>query len=114
MARTGESIVKQAVKDYLTMVGCITAGKAALATQAHTGWYFMPVGGYMSGVSGIPDFIGHIRGHFFSVETKVEKKNPTPLQQHQINAINLSGGKAFVVRGVNDLEEFKEWVKKCL
>ena len=64
------------------------------------------------GTAGIPDFIGHYKGFYFAIETKVEKKNPTPLQVHQINAISVSGGKAFVIRGAEDLGELKEWVMR--
>ena len=108
---TPEGKVKQEVKDYLNSIGCISATKASLVTPAHYGWYFMPVTNGM-GVSGIPDFLGQYRGGFFAIETKVAKKDPTPLQWHQINAINISGGKAFVVRGLGDLGELKEWVAK--
>ena len=108
---TGEGRVKDALKKYLTSIGLIPASQAPLATQANTGWFFMPVSNGM-GVSGIPDFIGVYKGRFFAVETKVEKKNPTALQQHQINAINLTGGAAFVMRGEGDLEEIKAWVCK--
>ena len=106
---TAEGLVKKSVIAYLTMIGCVPASQAPLATQAHRGYYFMPVSNGM-GVHGIPDIVGHYKGFYFAIETKVEKKNPTPLQQHQINAINLSGGKAFVVRGCDDLGELKEWV----
>ena len=108
---TPEGLVKDAVKAYLNMVGCVPASKAPLATKAHYGYYFMPVP-FGHGVSGIPDFIGHYKGFFLAIETKVEKKNPTALQQHQINAINISRGKAFVVRGADDLGELKAWVRQ--
>lgn len=108
---TGEGRVKDALKKYLTSIGLIPASQAPLATQANTGWFFMPVSNGM-GVSGIPDFIGVYKGRFFAVETKVEKKNPTALQQHQLNAINLTGGAAFVMRGEHDLWDIMEWVSK--
>jgi len=109
---TPEGKVKAELKAYLKSIGCVATAQAPTATTtSYTGWYFMPVGGYMSGVSGVPDFIGQYMGRFFAIETKVKGKNPTALQQHQITAINLSGGKAFVVRGEGDLGEFKEWVK---
>jgi len=107
---TPEGKVKSAVTTYLTSIGCISASKAPLATQAHHGWFFAPVSNGM-GVHGIPDIIGAYRGFFFAIETKVEKKDPTALQWHQINAISVSGGASFVVRGVNGLAELKEWVE---
>lgn len=108
--QTPEGIVKDAVKAYLNSIGCVPASKAPLATPAHHGYYFMPPANGM-GVSGIPDFVGHYKGRFFSVETKVEGKDPTPLQKHQIMAIRMSGAQAFVVRGADNLEELKAWVK---
>ena len=108
---TPEGLVKQKVREYLNSIGCIPASKAPLATPAHHGYYFMPVSNGM-GVHGIPDTIGHYKGFFFAVETKVEKKNPTALQAHQLKAIEMSGGKAFVVRGAEDLGEIKEWVRR--
>lgn len=107
---TPEGAVKDSIKTYLTMIGCIAASKAPQATPAHHGYFFMPVSNGM-GVHGIPDIVGQYKGFFFAIETKIEKKNPTTLQQHQINAINISGGKAFVVRGVGDLGELKDWIR---
>lgn len=108
---TPESMIKAKVKEYLAEIGCISASKAPLATHGNTGYYFSPVSNGM-GVHGIPDFIGHYRGFFFSIETKTEKKNPTPLQQHQIRAIEITGGKNFVVRGVDDVGQIQEWAKR--
>jgi len=105
---TPEGEVKKKVQEYLTMIGCISASKAPLVTQAHHGYYFMPVSNGM-GVHGIPDIVGHYKGFFFAIETKVEKKNPTPLQEHQLKAIQVSGAKSFVIRGCKDLEALKAW-----
>jgi hypothetical protein len=107
---TPEGRVKLAVRTYLDMIGCIPASKAPNAATSHCGYYFMPVSNGM-GVHGIGDIQGHYKGFYFTIETKVEKKDPTPLQQHQINAVNLSGGKAFVVRGAEDLGELRAWVE---
>jgi hypothetical protein len=107
---TPEGLVKKAVQTYLNSIGCIAASKAPLATKAHYGYYFMPVSNGM-GVHGVCDIQGHYKGFYFAIETKVEKKNPTALQEHQIKAINISGGKAIVVRGAEDLGELKAWVR---
>lgn len=107
--QTPEGVVKDAVKTYLNMIGCISASKAPLVSPAHHGYYFMP-GGTGFGTAGIPDFVGHYKGRFFAIETKVEGKNPTSLQQHQIKAINTTKGDAFIIRGVYDLDEFTNWV----
>lgn len=106
---TPERQVKMAVRTYLESIGCVPAAKAA-GSKDGIGYFFMPVAG-IGGVSGIPDFVGHYRGFFFAIETKVEKKNPTALQQIQIDTITLTGGEAFVVRGATDLGEIKEWVR---
>lgn len=107
---TGEGKVKLAVRAYLESIGCVPAAKADGRKQG-VGYFFMPVAG-LGGVSGIPDFVGFYRGFFIAVETKIEKKNPTALQQLQINTINMTGGKAFIVRGCEDLGELKEWVRR--
>lgn len=106
---TPEGEVKKAVKTYLEAIGCLPSAKAD-GRREGIGYYFMPVMG-IGGVSGIPDFVGHYRGFFFAIEAKEEKKNPTPLQALQIDAINRTGGKAFVVRGEDDLGEVMEWVE---
>ncbi len=112
---TPEGKIKEKVKSLLNMYGCVPASMAARATLAHDGWYFMPVGGPMSGVSGIPDFVGHFYGRFFAIETKAdETKKPTVLQQNQISAINISGANAFVVGGPDSLSDVETWLTKVL
>lgn len=105
---TPEGKIKSEVKTLLHSYGIMPAKDAALFTPACRGWYFMPVSNGM-GVTGIPDFIGHFRGSFFAVETKTKGKKPTALQQHQLNAISISGAKSFVIDG--DLEELKSWLE---
>ena len=106
---TPEGRIKDLVKQMLASINCGAAKDAAKMDSTYEGWYFMPVPtGY--GVRGPGDFIGHFRGRFFSIETKVPRKNPTPLQQHQINAVQVSGGFAFVVRDATDVT----MVKVCL
>jgi hypothetical protein len=68
----------------------------------------MPVALAM-GVMGIPDFYGHYYGFFFEIETKVPGKDPTALQQIQLNATTVTGAKAFVVRCEKDLQQIAEW-----
>lgn len=111
MARTEEGRIKSATEAYLTSIGILPAGKAVLVTPANTGWYFKPVSNGM-GVHGIPDYLFHYRGRFGSIETKVPGKDPTPLQAHQIKAINTTGAVAFVVRRVEDLAWVETWRKK--
>lgn len=110
---TPEGAVKDEFKMYLKSIRCINASQAVTATTEDQGWYFMPVSNGM-GVHGLPDFLGHFRGVFFAVETKAdEKKDPTPLQRHQLDAIRNTRGRRFVFRGLNSLgfAEFKDWVE---
>lgn len=112
MSKTPEGDVKKVIKSYLEMIGCIPASRAVIASANHCGYYFMPVSNGM-GVHGIPDFIGHYKGRFFAIEAKVAKKDPTALQQHQLSAINISGGESFVVRGLDDLDELRDFVSRA-
>ena len=106
---TPEGQVKKLVKDYLISVGLIPAGQAVLCTEENTGWFHMPVSNGM-GVHGIPDFLGHYKGRFFAIETKTKGKKPTPRQEHQLNALNLTGSATFVVDSEESLGRVKEWV----
>ena len=106
---TAEGVVKDSVKKLLHSYGIMPAKDAALFTPACRGWYYMPVQNGM-GVTGIPDFIGHFRGKLFAIETKAPNKKPTALQQHQLNAISISGAKSFVIDG--DLTELKNFLDK--
>lgn len=110
MAKTPEGRIKSATEAYLNGLGMTPAGKAATVASSSTGWYFKPVSIGM-GVHGIPDYIGHYRGRMFGIETKVPGKDPTPLQQHQIKAINLTGATCFVIRTVEDLMFMETWRK---
>ena len=75
-------------------------------------WWFMPpANGF--GRSGIPDFVGHVNGHFFAVETKFGKGTTTANQQREIESIDKANGKVWIVRetSVDYWEiEFKAWV----
>lgn len=95
---TPEGKIKDAVKKLLEDKGVLNAAKSVNATPSITGWYYMPVQSGM-GVAGIPDFIICFRGRFIAVETKAPGKKPTRFQDHQLNAIGLAGGIAFVVDG---------------
>ena len=108
---TPEGQVKKLVKDYLVSVGMIPAGQAVLCTEENTGWFHMPVSNGM-GVHGIPDFIGHYRGRFFAIETKTKGKKPTARQEHQLNALDLTGAATFVVDSEEGLEGVKEWINE--
>jgi len=110
---TDEGRVKKLINEYLDSIGCIPAGKAVNATAEHVGWYWMPVpGGY--GVSFL-DYVGHLKGRFFSVEAKKDDKTePKALQKQQIKAVRTTGGISFVVGSPETLQPFKAWCEKIL
>ena len=93
-----EGDVKKIVKDVLK-----TTDKC---------WWFMPsANGF--GRAGVPDFVGHVDGNFFAIETKFGKGTTTALQNKEISAILQSGGRVWIVRetSVDVWEmEFKAWV----
>ena len=68
--------------------------------------------GGMYGTAGIPDIICCYRGEFVAFEVKTEKGNTTALQEAVINKIQKCGGKAVVVRSVNEVKEVIEEVKQ--
>ena len=76
-------------------------------------WHFMYVPhGY--GLSGVPDFIGCIKGKFIAVETKArDNQQPTALQKMQMERINNAGGVAFVATPGN-LEKLEALVKEMM
>jgi hypothetical protein len=97
MSKTPEGNVKEAVKKILAEFGVAAAAKVGGLNKGN-GWYFMP-GQNQYGVSGIPDFVGHVNGYFFAIETKAPGKKPTGLQALQLATIAHTGAKAFVVDG---------------
>lgn len=88
--------------------------KAVLKDTPKCWWFMPPANGF--GRSGIPDFVGHVNGHFFAVETKFGKGTTTANQEREIAAIDQSGGKVWIVRETSvDLWhlEFKAWAALC-
>jgi len=80
-------------------------------------YYFMPsANGY--GRSGIPDFIGQVNGHFFGIETKFGKNEPTANQVREIGLVIQNGGQCWIVREGVSLSgweaEFRGWAALCL
>ena len=93
-----EADVKKLVKDVLnTTDGC---------------WWFMPpANGY--GRTGIPDFVGCVRGNMFAVETKYGKGTTTAHQNREIEKLTRAGAEVWIVRETNVdtwALEFKAWV----
>jgi hypothetical protein len=78
-------------------------------------WWFMPPANGL-GRSGIPDFVGHVDGHFFAVETKFGKGKPTANQEREINMIRETNGVVWIVNEENLRQfavEFGSWVTLC-
>jgi penicillin-binding protein-related factor A (putative recombinase) len=113
MAKTPEGRIKGATTKFLIAEGLCPSKDAANVKidTAHTGWFHMPVPAFQ-GVMGQNDYHGHYKGRYFGIETKAPTKDPTPLQQHQIQAINRTGAVSFVVRAVEDLMWVKTWMQK--
>ncbi len=66
----------------------------------------------MYGTAGIPDIICCYRGKFVAFEVKTETGKTTALQESVINKIQKYGGKAVVVRSVNEVKAVIEEVKQ--
>lgn len=106
-AVTPEGKVKKLVAALLAEFNIVNAKDAGRELQSD-GWYFCPgQNGY--GVKGIPDFVGHYLGRFFSVETKAPDKIPTGFQELQIAEILRPGGAVFVVDGPDGVEEVRKF-----
>jgi Holliday junction resolvase len=91
---TPERKVKSKVVATLKRMGC---------------YYCMPVtGGF--GNSGVPDILVCYKGRFIGIECKAGKGRLTALQEHNLNAIELSGGVALVINenNVEDLQQLIE------
>jgi Holliday junction resolvase len=85
MAKTPEGEIKDQVRKILDEVGA---------------YYFFPAAnGY--GRTGIPDVIACIGGHFVGIECKAESKQPTALQQRELDNIEKAEGTGLVVNADN-------------
>lgn len=88
--------------------------KAVLKDTPKCWWFMPPANGF--GRSGVPDFVGHVNGNFFAVETKFGKGTTTANQDREIEAIDKAGAKVWIVRETS-LDfwefEFKAWVALC-
>lgn len=45
--------------------------------------------------TGLPDFIGHVKGQYLGLETKCYDNNPTMIQAHKIREIRETGGLSY-------------------
>src|SRR4051812_39961252 len=83
MSTTPEGKVKKIVRGILERYGV---------------YYYMPVPTGFG--SRTVDFIGCSKGRFFAIETKREGKEPTLAQSITLGRMVASGGKTFVVAGL--------------
>jgi hypothetical protein len=79
-------------------------------------WWFMPsANGY--GRSGIPDFIGSVRGRLFAVETKFGRGVLTAHQTRELAMLDMNNNECWVVNEKNIQEwkaEFVCWSNNAL
>ena len=94
---TPEKKVKDKVKAILKSMGV---------------YYFMPAT-HGFGSSGVPDLIACIHGKLVGIECKANGGKPTALQLHNLNMIQLCGGKAIVVdeTNIHEVEELMQCLK---
>ena len=59
--------------------------------------------GGMYGTAGIPDIIACIDGRFYAFEVKTSEGKTTKLQDATLRKILAAGGRAFVVRSVDEV-----------
>lgn len=59
-------------------------------------WYVKYFANRMT-ISGVPDLLCCINGHFVALEIKADNGRPSELQRYQIDKIRESGGVALVV-----------------
>ena len=56
------------------------------------------------GTAGLPDIVCCLEGRFFAFEVKTLSGQLTKLQEHTLERIKAAGGRAFVVRSVEDVD----------
>ena len=74
--------------------------KVVKLLKAHGIYYFFPAT-FGMGRSGVPDIICCFGGKFLAIECKAQGKQPTALQDREINAIRTAQGIAAVARETN-------------
>ena len=85
MAKTPEGEIKDQVRKVLDEMGA---------------YYFFPAAnGY--GRTGIPDVIACVGGHFVGIECKAGSKQPTALQQRELDTIEKAEGTGILVNADN-------------
>lgn len=90
-----EKNFEKKVKAYLDSIGA---------------WYLKTISnGYQR--AGVPDLLICHRGKFIGIELKATRGRATPLQKHEIEKIQASGGYATVLRP-SDFENFKRFMEE--
>jgi hypothetical protein len=74
--------------------------KVVKLLKANCIYYFFPAT-HGFGRSGVPDIICCVRGVFLGIECKAGDNKPTALQERELNAIDASGGYAWVINEGN-------------
>lgn len=98
LTRRSEATVKKWVNDVLR--DHVANGVA---------WCITPEAGLFS-QDGTPDFVGHICGHPFAVETKRDKNESTRSNQNSsLTRHAAAGGNAFIVCDRHSLNVFAAW-----
>jgi hypothetical protein len=88
--------------------------KLILCDTMNCWWFMPPANGF--GRAGIPDFVGHVNGKFFAVETKFGAGKPTANQVREINNITDTNGEVWIVneKNIDTWElEFRGWAATC-
>ena len=88
--------------------------KHILKGQKDCWWFMPPANGY--GRAGIPDFVGCVNGYLFAVETKFGNGTTTANQAREIELIQQSGGRVWIVRETSVdtwAIEFRAWAALC-
>lgn len=82
--------------------------KVKVVLKKYNAYWHCPVQNGMGSPS--LDFICCIRGKYFGIETKAGNKKPTPRQESTIEAIQLAGGRAFVVNEETGMDLLEMWL----
>jgi Holliday junction resolvase len=64
-----------------------------------------PVKVVLANRTGIPDILCCYQGQFYGFEVKTESGKVTELQKYNIDLIHKAGGKAYVVRSLDEVKK---------
>lgn len=104
MGKVSEAKVKKELRAALHEHG-VYPTREAVRYPTFAGWYTMPVPSQYS-ESGIADFLGVIRGHYFEIEAK-GRGAPHPqtgLQRKHESLIKIAGGIYILASSVEDVD----------